>query len=69
MVDALQAWQKNNDYGLRSLVETGVSRIKRFNGGKLTARTFSAQRGEIAIQIAALNRMIRAMKPTTIRVA
>ena len=50
-------------------VETGVSRIKRFNGGKLTARTFSAQRGEIAMQIAALNRMIRAMKPTTIRVA
>jgi hypothetical protein len=24
-------------------VETGVSRIKRFNGGKLTARTFGAQ--------------------------
>jgi hypothetical protein len=23
-----RAWQKNNDYGLRSLVETGVSRIK-----------------------------------------
>ena len=27
------AWQKNNDYGLRSLVETGVSRIKHFNSG------------------------------------
>lgn len=55
------AWQKNNDYGLRSLVETGVSRIKHFNSGKLTARTFGAQRSEIAIQIAALNRMIRAV--------
>ena len=63
------AWQKRNDYGLRSLVETGVSRIKRFNGGKLTARTFGAQRIEIMIQIAALNRMIRAVKPTTIRAA
>ena len=50
-------------------VETGVSPIKRFNGGKLTARTFGAQRSEIAIQIAALNRMIRTVKPTTIRVA
>ena len=30
---------------------------------------FGAQRSEIGIQIAALNRMIRAMKPTTIRVA
>jgi hypothetical protein len=50
-------------------VETGVSRIKRFNGGKPTARTFGAQRSEIAIQIAALNRMIRAVKPTTVRVA
>lgn len=59
------AWQKNNDYGLRSLVETGVSRIKHFNSGKLTARTFGAQRSEIAIQIAALNGMIRAMKPAT----
>jgi hypothetical protein len=63
------AWQKSNDYGLRSLVETGVSRIKRFNSGKLTARTFGAQRSEIAIQIAALNRMIRAVKLTTVRVA
>ena len=62
------AWQKNNDYGLRSLAETGVGRIKRLNGGKLTARTFGAQRREIAIQIAALNRMIRAAKPTTVRV-
>jgi hypothetical protein len=62
------AWQTSNDYGLRSLVKTGISHIKRFNGGKLAARTFGAQRSEIAIQIAALNRMIRAVKPTTIRV-
>ena len=52
----------------RSLVETAVSRIKHFNSGKLTARTFGAQRSEIAIQVASLNRMIRAVKPATARV-
>ena len=62
------AWQKRHDYGLRSLVETGIGRIKGLNGGQLTARTFGAQRKEIAIQIAALNRMIRATKPNTIRI-
>jgi len=63
------AWQKRNDYGMRSLVETGIGRIKGHNGGKLTARTFGAQQKEIAIQIAVLNRMIRNAKSNTIRVA
>ena len=63
------AWQKRTEYGLRSLAETGIGRIKSFNGGKLTARTFGAQRKEIAIQIAMLNRMIRTAKPNTIRAA
>ena len=63
------AWQKRHDYGLRSLVETGVGRIKGINRGTLTARTFGAQRKEIAIQIAALNRMIHATKPNSTRVA
>jgi hypothetical protein len=62
------AWQKSNDYGLRALAETAVSRVKRLNGGQLRSRTFGAQQKEIAIQISALNRMIRAGKPNTIRV-
>ena len=61
------AWRKRNNYGPRSLAETGIGRVKGFNCGKLTARTFGAQKKEIAIQIAALNRMIRATKPMTER--
>ena len=37
------------------------------SGGKLTARTFQSQQNEIAVQIGALNRSIRAAKPNTIR--
>lgn len=62
------AWQKRHDYGLRSLVETGIGRIKGISGGKLMARTFGAQRKEVATHIAALNRMIHATKPNTIRI-
>lgn len=63
------AWQKRHDYGKRSLVETAVYRIKKLNGGKLTARTFGTQQNEVAIQIAALNKMIRAAKLNTIKVS
>jgi hypothetical protein len=62
------AWQKSTDYGLRALAETAVSRVKRLNAGQLRSRTFGAQQKEIAFQISALNRMIRAGKPNTIRV-
>ena len=61
-------WQKRHDYGLRALGETAIARVKRINGGKLTARTFEAQQNEIAIQIGALNRSIRAAKPNAIRI-
>ncbi len=49
-------------------METGVGRIKRPNGGLLRSRTFGAQRKEVALQIAALNRMIRSAKPISVRV-
>jgi hypothetical protein len=45
-----------------------MARVKRLNGGKLTARTFQSQQTEIAMQIDALNRSIRAAKPNTIRI-
>ena len=32
-------WQKRQGYGLRALGETAMARVKRLNGGKLTART------------------------------
>ena len=61
-------WQKRQGYGLRALGETAMARVKRLNGGKLTARTFQSQQTEIAMQIDALNRSIRAAKPNTIRI-
>ena len=69
-------WQKRQGYGLRALGETALralgetamARVKRLNGGKLNARTFQSQQTEIAMQIDALNRSIRAAKPNTIRI-
>lgn len=61
-------WQKDNDFGLRSLAETGIGRLKGFTGGILRARTFGAQKKEVAIDISILNRQIRAAKPVTVRV-
>ena len=61
-------WQKRQGYGLRALGETAMARVKRLNGGKLNARTFQSQQTEIAMQIDALNRSIRAAKPNTIRI-
>ena len=61
------AWQKETAYGLRSLGETAIGRVKSKIGGKLTARTFGAQKSEIRIQIAIANRAIRAAKPISIR--
>ena len=41
-------WQKRHGYGLRALGKTALARVKRINGGKLTARTFQSQQNEIA---------------------
>ena len=63
------AWQKATGYGRRSLVETAVGRYKAIIGPKLRARTLSAQQGEVAIAAEVLNRMIRAARPVSTRVA
>ncbi|MEO1495111.1 MAG: transposase [Pseudomonadota bacterium] len=60
--------QKDNDYGLRSLAETGIGRLKGHTRGILRARTFGAQQKEVAIDISVMNRQIRAAKPATIGV-
>ena len=62
------AWQKETDYGLRSLGETAIGRVKSKTGGRLTARTFGAEKSEISIQIAIANREIRAAKPISERI-
>ncbi|MEM7528189.1 MAG: IS5 family transposase [Pseudomonadota bacterium] len=62
------AWQKGHDYGKRSHAETAVFRLKRNSGDRLTARTFGAQRREIAFRIAAANKAIRLAEPITVRI-
>ena len=67
-VHGRMTWQKDNNYGLRSLAETGIGRLKGHTGGILRARTFGAQQKGVAIDISVLNRQIRAAKPVTVRV-
>ncbi len=62
------AWQKGTNYGRRNLVETGIGRYKSSVGVKLRARTMVNQRGEVAVGIEVLNRMIRTAKPISIRI-
>ena len=61
------AWQKATGYGRRSLVETAIGRYKLTIGSTLRARSNDGQAGEVAIAVHALNRMIRIVKPISVR--
>jgi hypothetical protein len=61
------AWQKATDYGQRSLVETTMGRYKALIGRRLRARGFAAQQTEAAIGVEALNRMLAAGRPNSVR--
>ena len=61
------AWQQTTGYGRRNLVETAIGRYKHLVGPKLHARTLPGQQGEAALAVTALNRMIRAAKPVSVR--
>jgi hypothetical protein len=50
-------------------IEAAVGRYKAIIGQRLRARTLPAQRGEAAIAVRVLNRMIRVAKPISVRVA
>ena len=60
-------WQKETGYGRRNQVETAIGRYKHLIGPKLRARSLPGQQGEVAIAVAALNRMIRTAKPVSVR--
>jgi hypothetical protein len=62
-------WQRDTDYGKRSMAETAMSRYKRILGDHLHARKLSGQQAEAAIGVAVLNRMIDAGRPDSVRVA
>jgi hypothetical protein len=62
-------WQKKSGYTLRALVETAISRLKRVIGDALRSRTDGRRATEVAIAIAALNRMLELGRPESVRVA
>ncbi len=62
-------WQRETGYGRRNQAETAMFRYKHLIGPKLRARSLPAQRGEVAIAVAVLNRMIRTAKPVSIQIA
>jgi len=61
------AWQIATDYGRRSLIETTMGRDKGLIGPRLRARGFAAQRTEVAISVAMLNRALAAGRPDSVR--
>jgi hypothetical protein len=62
-------WQRETDYGRRSMAETAMSRYKCILGDHLHARKLSGQQAEAAIGVAVLNRMIDVGRPESVRVA
>jgi hypothetical protein len=62
-------WQKRSGYTRRALVETAISRLKRVIGDALRSRTDGRRATEVAIAIAALNRMLELGRPESVRVA
>jgi len=61
------AWQAATDSGRCSSVETTMGRYKALIGPRLRARGFAAQQAEAAINMAVLNRMLAAGRPTSVR--
>jgi hypothetical protein len=59
------ARQKANGSGRRSLVETPIGRYKHIIDAKLRARSTAGQKGEVAIAVRVLNRMIQIAKPVS----
>jgi len=65
--DGRMKWQVATGYGKRSLVETAIGRYKSIIGHRLRARSFAAQRTEVAIGCSVLNRMLACARPKSVR--
>ncbi len=50
-------WKEQSGYHRRSLVETGVFRLKPLFGDRVSARTFEGQASELFVRCRVLNRM------------
>ena len=62
-------WQPTSGYNWRALVEADVSRFKRVIGDALCSRTDRRRATEVAIAVAALNRMLDLGRPEYVRTA
>ena len=60
-------WQRATGSGRRNHAETAIGRRKHLIGPKLRARTLPCQKGEAAVAVTALNRMIPIAKPISVR--
>lgn len=61
------AWQKAIGYGKRALVETMMACWKTLIGTRLRARGFAAQKTEVGIGGAVLNRLLSVARPHSVR--
>lgn len=61
------AWQKAVGYGKRALAETMMACWKTLIGPRLRARGFAAQKTEVAIGVAVLNRLLSVARPHSVR--
>lgn len=62
-------WQRETNYGRRSKGETAMARYRGILGDRLHARSLPAQQAEAIIGVMALNRMLDAGRPTSVRSA
>jgi hypothetical protein len=62
-------WQKASGYTRRALVEAAIDRLNRVIGAALRSRTDRRRKTEVAIAIAALNRMLELGRPKSVRIA
>ena len=63
------AWQKENDYGLRSHVELSMLRYKKIIGPSMKAREIPQQKTEGGIGVRVLNRMTSLGMPESVKVS
>lgn len=61
-------WQKRSGYNVRALFEDDISRFKRVIDDGLRSRTDGRRATEVAIAVAALNRMLELGRPDYVRV-
>jgi hypothetical protein len=63
-----RGWQKAVGYGKRALVETAMFRYKVLIGPTLRARTLPAQKSEVRMACAVMNRMTQLGMPVSQRI-